>query len=392
VAVALWFRFARGRPAPPAVLGSLAAVGVAALAFAYASGPRHDYLSFLMMWDGILDGKDPWDAAATGRTNAYPPLYVALAPLTLVHRLLPKLLFTAAWLAVAGWFVRLYAARSDTRHGAALVLGYFVLLPYFWVEVALYGHFDILPAIGTLLALHLTLQGRELAGGVILGLATLLKIFPLAALPFLLVTHRRNPARLAGGCALTIAVGALAGYALWGTSAFKPLSFAAQRESRLLSIFQFLRGDYSPLRLVTDAPNVDWLSKILLAVAMTALLAAAARRHMHPVVAVTSAFVVLFALYTLGNPQFQMIVFLLVPYLYVTLPASVRLSPLLVVPVAAYLAWYSAFDVVYVVGGMLVEWPWNVLRQVVGLPTFLIAAAALAGLVSAGGARPIAAP
>jgi hypothetical protein len=386
-----WLRVLRTPPTDRFLRAAFASFALVAVAFAFAVGPRHDYQEFLLQWDGILAGVDPWDREAIGSMNAYGPLYVALAPLSLLHDLAPKLLFTAAWIVAALWLFRLYEARPDTRRHAPLVLGYFVLTPYFWVEIALYGHFDILPALGTLLALHLVLRRRTGAGGAMLGLAALLKIAPLVALPFLVATLRNGRARLVGGCAAIVAVGMTAAYLLWGRSVFEPLTLGADRESNLLSIFHFLRRDYSPLRLVVDEPNVDGLSTGVVLLALSILMVAAVARRMRPVVAVMSAFVVLFALYTLGHPQFQMIVFLLVPYLYLTLPESVRTRRSLVVPVAAYLVWYSAFDVVYVVGGWLVEWPWVFLAQTLGLPTFLIALACLLGLVSAGRA-PLGAP
>ena len=55
--------------------------------------------------------------------------------------------------------------------------------------------------------------------------------------------------------------------ATWGAGTLQPFVFAAGRLSQN-SIFSFLRGAISPLRLVWSTPNVDWLSTPLLVVSV----------------------------------------------------------------------------------------------------------------------------
>lgn len=54
--------------------------------------------------------------------------------------------------------------------------------------------------------------------------------------------------------------------ATWGGSTFDPLMFAADRGSHHLSVLRFLRGDFSPLRLITDSPDLDHLSVPLMVI------------------------------------------------------------------------------------------------------------------------------
>jgi hypothetical protein len=346
----------------------------AAVAACLLTGKRHDYFHFVGQWENTMDGGDPWDQTLelVDENSGYGPLFNVFAPLAEVHELLPKTLFALAWVATAAGFVRLFAADDRLRRLAPFVFAYFALNPYFWIEISLYGHFDILPSAAVLLAVHAVLRGRELQAGATLAAGTLLKLTPVVALPFLVAAHpARWKAFVAGFAGVVVGVEVVA-FAIWGTHAVTFPWLAADQESKLLSIFQFLRGDYSPLHLVSDSPNVDWLSLPLLVVAGLLLVWGLALHRAHLVVSVVTTFVVVLGLYLRGHQQFQMLVFVLVPYLALTLNGEALRSRLLWGTLALYLGWFSAFTAVYTGGGQLREEPWLRLRESLGLPTFVL--------------------
>jgi hypothetical protein len=98
-------------------------------------------------------------------------------------------------------------------------------------------------------------------------------------------------------------------------------------------------------------------------------------------VSVLTTFIVVLGLYMRGHQQFQMLVFVLVPYVFLTVGRAVQLSRLLWLTLSVYLAWFSAFSVVYVLGGQLRTEPWVELREIVGLPTFLLTIATVVVLL-----------
>jgi hypothetical protein len=348
---------------------------IAAMGAAAAVGKRHDYFHFVGQWSHTMAGGDPWDQnlGAIAENPGYGPLFTIFAPLAEIHELLPKLLLTLAWVGTAVAFTRIFEADEELRRLAPFVLAYFALNPFFWIEIALYGHFDILVAAACAASIHLLLLNREQLAGAVLAMGGLLKVMPVVALPFLIAAR---PAQwkgiIVGFIAAVVAVEAAA-YAIWGTSALTFPLLNAQENSKLLSIFQFLRGDYSPLNLLVDNPDVDWASLPLLVIAGLLLVWGLALRRAHLVVAVIISFVVVLALYLRGHPQFQIMVFVLVPLLALTLEDGVRRSRLLWTTLALYLSWVVAFDIVYVLGGQLLREPWVNLREIVGLPSFMLA-------------------
>jgi hypothetical protein len=320
-----------------------------------------------------MSGGDPWDQSLDGQNPGYGPLFNAFAPLTSIFSLLPKLIFTATWAATAIGLTHLFEVDPAARELAPAVLAYFVLTPYFWVEIPAYGHFDILPAAATLVSLHLTLRDRVRLGAAALALGVLLKTYPIVAFPFLIAArpHRWKASVLsfAGTCAGVFA----ASYAIWGMSTFTAILLPGRQKSDLFSIFRFARGAHSPLRLFTENPNLDAASVPLIVVAGTLLVITLAHRRFHVVVSVIAAFILVFALFKLGHPQFQMVIFVLAPYLFLTLPPEDRGNHLLLGWLAVYLGWFSLLDIIYVAGGQLRRPPWLELRELLGLPTFALA-------------------
>lgn len=361
------------RPSRRFVLGSLGAFIVTAIVLSVAFGARHDYVSFLDQWVHTMSGGDPWDQSLHGQNPGYGPLFNVFAPIAAVSSLLPKLVFTVAWVGTGVAVAHLFETDRASRHLAPAVLAYFVFTPYFWVEIAAYGHFDILPAAATLASVHLTLRHRVRLGAGILALGALLKIYPIAAFPFLVAARptrwKASVLSLVGTCAAVVAVSC----GIWGTSTLTAILLPGRQKSDLFSIFRFARGSYSPLRLFTDNPNLDAASVPLLALAGALLVVALGRRRIHLVVSVLITFIVIFALFKLGHQQFQMIVFVMAPYLLLTLPRGTRRNKLLLAALSIYLAWFSFLDIIYFLGRQLREPPWVELREFLGLPTFALA-------------------
>lgn len=368
-------------------LGAKQRLGLDAFAMAFLgvtvlAGVRHDYVADLEIWDAVLRGSDPW-WLVEGRgapLNAYGPLFNALAPLTLINPLAPKLLFATGYLLVVG---RLFGMRRDAGRRSRAGWIFLVLNPFPWVEVAYFGHFDVWVAIACAAAVHLRARGRDAPSGIALASGVLLKYLPLVILPFLILDGRRLRVRLLLATTFPIAFGMALGVVAWGPSTTRPLRFAATRGSNLLSIFRFLRGAYSPLRPLGLAPDADSWALPCLAAAGACLLAWCWARRVGPASSSFAAVLTTLLLYRVGFPQYQVVPFLLCACWANLEWERLRRERVLLALLAAYFGWLATFDVCYaVLGGVLHpgdRWAW--LDEVVGLPTFLLGTALLAGLI-----------
>ena len=360
-----------------AVRASRWLVGFAAafLGVTVLSGPRHDYVADLEIWGVILRGGDPWWLQpGTGvPLHAYGPLFNTLAIPTAVNPLLPKLLFAFAYLATVAWLVK---GVGPARGVVGLPrVGWVAWLanPFVWVEVAYFGHWDILVAVACVAAVHARRRGRDSASGFWLGAGILLKYIPVVIGPFLVVEGRRNPARLQLAATLATAAGLVTSWLVWGSSTFRPLAYGASRPSTLLSIFRFLRGAYSPLRPLSATPDADALATPCLALAGLAVFAWCWVRRVGPAAGSVLAVLATLLFYRVGFPQYQVVLLMLVSYWLVAERNPGR-DPLLALALGLYFGWLALFDVFYaLVGGVLHpgdRFAW--VEDVVGLPTFVL--------------------
>ena len=353
------------------------------LAVTVLSGPRQDYAAFLEIWETILEGGDPWwiDAGRGHPLNAYGPLFNLFALPALANPLAPKLLVALAYLLFVAWF----ADRCEI--GRRWALGY-LLGPYFWIEIAYYGHLDVLVAIACAGAVDGRVRGRDSAAGAWLGLGVLLKFMPIVLLPFLAIDRRCSRVqvrmRFVLGATTVMGVGMVVSAVIWGRSALRPLGFAASRGSNLLSIFHYLGGRHSPLGPAVDAGAVDRLSVPLLVLAIVVLWLVCYRRRVDPATAAVLATLTTLLLYKVGFLQYQMTLFVLLADWVARNRRVVERSPRLRTMMGLYLGWITLFDILYWAAGGILKpgdrWYW--LEDLVGLPTFLLGGLLLASLLA----------
>ena len=97
------------------------------------------------------------------------------------------------------------------------------LNPLFWVFIVVYGVFDALVATFCILALALLQADRRVAAGFMLGVAVLLKFYPIVMAPFIAIRGRRIDVRFAISLVGTLATGFTLSVLAWGSSTFDPI-------------------------------------------------------------------------------------------------------------------------------------------------------------------------
>jgi len=148
------------------------------LMFTVLSGPRQDYVAFLEIWVAVRGGRDPWWVHETWGypLNAYGPLFTALALPAMWNELSPKLLFALAYCLFAVLFLK---RGLDLTGPGPVGPGFsaggllaWLFSPFAWVEIAYYGHFDVLVAIACVAAVAGFLRGREVLAGASLAVGS----------------------------------------------------------------------------------------------------------------------------------------------------------------------------------------------------------------------------
>jgi hypothetical protein len=310
-------------------------------------GATLDYDDYIVHWRLVLEGgQAPWGEHST---NAYGPLYNMLAWIAWVDPFLPKSLFVGVWVCSGVWL-----ATFALRRWQPVWLGYGIVLvalggPFFVLLVSHYGFNDILPAVLCLIAVHLRLKNRDAGAGAALAAAVLLKYYPAAMLPLLMLDGRRLRWRLGAWCVGITGAGMAASFWYWGESTLHPLAFGAERPSKWLSIFRFLRGPYSPLGLVMDEPNADALSMPAMVIFGGAVWLTCWVRRVPTAPACIAGLATALQFYKVGHVQFQMSVVLLMFYYAANGGYTRPGSRWQAVAAVAYFLWLSGFELVFVV-------------------------------------------
>jgi Glycosyltransferase family 87 len=237
------------------------------LALGYKVGVQHDYGYYLMHWDLVREGLNPWTHNDSFPPNTYGPAYNVLAYLAPIHTLLPKLLMIAAFLA-ANIFFALKLVRSNPELSQTLL--YFILVPLNFLVisvVALFGDNDTLVAALVAFAVLARFKNQLVVAGILLGVAVLLKYYPALLIPFFCLNDRRFNWRIVISAAITTSIGGITAWLIWGSDFLFSLSFGATREATYLSPLFALKNhpEVAPAALVDFLTNNNTAFVLILA-------------------------------------------------------------------------------------------------------------------------------
>ena len=366
---------------PIGIMGGLFLFSAFITSIAIFIGIRHDYIAYTQQWLAILEGDDPWNLGKDIPRNAYGPLYNALALFYAIHPLAPKVLFCMAWIGTSAWLIKVLGKSHGKQPLIMLAVLLFLFInPFFFVTIAEHGIFDILPAICLLGALVYKNRQQLFLSGIILGLGILLKYYPIFLLPFLMINGRKIQLKPLLSCLVTVISGFIISYAIWGMSTFSPILFAGERVSKLISIFRFLRGKLSPLQLITNQPNLDEYSLIAIVLTVSFVIILTWFRNIEITLAGAIGMLTALTFYKVGHPQFYACLYFMIPFWYATsvLPETKQLKILL--PSGILLIWIAILQLAYSISAIGTDkgvgfrvLPWGHLREIIGLPSFLLA-------------------
>jgi hypothetical protein len=354
--------------------GAIVLLSLAFLACAVWRGINQDYYLYRQMWKEVRLGHDPWfmtfGILGHHPLNAYGPLFNGFAILDGINPLVPKLFFAWSYLVFATWLIKTSGRERKRSILQAMLLLAWFWSPYVWVENANYGHFDVLVGIACVVATQARIERRDVLSGAVLGLGVLLKYLPIVLLPFLVLDGGRTRPRFylfVTACAV-ILLGLAISEAVWGPSVFRPLLFAAHRDSQYLSIFRYLKGLYSPLIHMDIARNFDYMAAPILFVALLRAWTWSRLRNIETACSAVLAIATTLLFYQVGFPQYQMVLFMLASYWVVARSEQIRNRVPLYVSLGCYFGWLGIFDVIECTVGV----DFHSMQEWAGLPTFLL--------------------
>lgn len=375
-----------GRRSSPILDVSLGILAAAFLAVAAVSRARQDYYFYLEIWYHVRQGHDPWFIVSgqNGQVplNAYGPLFNPLAALAWINPAAPRLLMSYGYILFAIAMSRGFAAGRPPS--AIRTLGLLVLFwnPFAWIEVAFYGHFDILVGLACLWAILAWADGRDIRAGLGLAAGVLLKYLPIVLLPVLAFDRGRFRLRFLGVALAAIAIGLGVSHWIWGLSTFLPLVLAASRRPEGLSIFRYIGAQYSPSIYIGLMIRVWQLPPVLLVLGLVGVWRWSQSRQPDVLASALAAVLVLVVLYRVGYPQYQMVPFVLASAWLLRDWDRLRHRTALVVAMSLYFGWIISYDVGYTLHETgLLNINWYRVEDAAGLPTFVLGSAFLACLI-----------
>src|SRR5262245_26591262 len=337
---------------------------------AFKSGVRHDYHDYLEQWNLVLWGRHPWST-----DNAYGPLHNVLAYLLCFGPLGPKMLIAAALLSANGLLIwDLYRSIGVGRLFSLYVLA--VPANVLVIIVAfVYGLNDALVASLVVVAMVARHHGHLIVAGCFLGLAVLLKYYPIVLVPLFALEAGHIRARLILAAAAIVLIGMGLTALVWGDAFIKAIAFAIERGPKILSILAALSSYPS---LIGGQDVLDILIRtnvVFLAAAGVLIFWIAWRAKLHWLEASVLGFLTVLVIYKVGHPQFYLPWLFLVAALPLAGTPSSRQFGWLCLPLVLFL---SAFQWGYTYGDGYRD-VWGFVRRDVGFFAFSLSIATIAG-------------
>ena len=324
---------------------------------------QHDYYLYVDQWGKIMNGQDPY--INTG--NAYGVVYNFFALFVPLLETIPRAIFILIYL-VAGFKLIQLSFNTSNRTN---VLCFIVLFnPLLWIFGVKFGVNDTFLAGITLMSITSIIRNKRILAGVMFATGASFKFSSVFVLPFFVFKHKRIDFRLLISfcCAFTLIYGV--GYLLWGNSILEPFLFGANRESKILSVFRFIRGEVQPLAFL-GVNNLDYLSTYLMLVSYALSLLVFWWLKLDKYLMSLFAYSNVLLFYKVGHPQFYFLFIFLAMLAFLKNEETIRNDILLKRAAIVFGSWISFCVVLYdFTGNMLgTQLFW---REYLGAPTFIL--------------------
>ena len=337
---------------------------------------RYDYREYERQWRFFLDGGIPWDYGS----NSYGPFHPLLAYLHAVYDKLPRLIFSLAAIFVSIFLFKKVDANPILNTDRKKKL-FFLLLynPLIWIFFVINGCNDGLVAFFFIFGIFFYDENKFVLSALLISLAILYKYIPIFALPVLCIPNRKINWSFSLSSFVFLGSGFGLTYYLWGDRFLDPVFYNSGRESKILSIFRYFRGDFSFLK-VFGIESVDFISTYLVIISVLAVFAFHLIKNWNYFYSLTLSMLLVFLFYKVGHFQYYFLIYLLLIYDFSKSESSLRVNEIVVRRIFLFLYWLAATTFLYgITEGFYRRF--HIIREFIGLPHFFILSALIAALV-----------
>ncbi len=328
---------------------------------------RLDYTEYEKQWIFILNGGNPWDFGS----NAYGPLHVLMALLYMISPKLPHLIFSlCAFFSSFYLFQQIYkSSHFDAKEKKKLKLFLFYN-PIIWIFVVIIGCNDGL--VGSLFLFGVILYDRKkfIPSALLLSLAIFYKYFPLFIIPFLCIHSKKINWKFSFSMFTFLGVGIGSTCYIWGNRFFHSLLHTSGRYSKMLSIFRYLRGDFSVLKLFR-IDDVDYLSRYILIASILLFFIIHILLNLEYYYSLVISLLLVFMIFPVGHFQFYISAGFILIYFILKYRELLASHLKLRNKLYFFLYWISSVTILYgVTEGFYNKF--KIIREFIGLPHFII--------------------
>ncbi|MBN1292857.1 MAG: DUF2029 domain-containing protein [Candidatus Latescibacteria bacterium] len=331
-----------------------------------------DYIAYSLHWSHILSGGDPWVGTAEMNMyghNAYGPLYILFVLPFSIDQKLPRIIFTIIWFALAYWLIKKIYNSGKIQNKTKIILTLILILsPFLWLRTVHFGQFDIILAALSLWSIDTKQQNKSILSGILITLAIALKYYPIVFVPFIFFSERKPDFKFFFTFVVTSAVIFATTYLIWGDTFIMAIKYASARPSKMLSIFRFLRGTYSPLKIITGIHNVDRLSTLTIMISGFIIFIIYIRNKIDLITGSVIAINVTLLFYKVGHQQFHVLLYVLLVYWMLNKGVSDKLT---FKAIMIYMLFINIYDIGYVSLSWY-KFHWSFVREICGLFSFVI--------------------
>lgn len=339
-------------------------IGLVYLLLIFLTKNIFDYSEYQKQWQFYLDGGNPWDFGS----NAYGPLHNLLAYLYQIHPKLPRMIFAASALITSIFLARKIDQSSLSKSWQNR--SFFLLLysPLMLIMITINGCNDGLVSMLLLFGLFYYDKKHFVISSILICSAIFYKFYPLFLLPVLFINGRKVNWKFSLSTLFILAAGAGTSYLLWGEKFLHPLLYNSHRESKILSIFRYLRGEFSFLKPF-GIENLDHYSNYLVIAGVVITFFLHLFYNWHWMKSLVITFIAVNLFYLVGHFQFYLSLYFMIFYFIIRLDKDQ--IDFGFKKMSLFLYWISGATLLFgITEGFYHHF--HIIREFIGVPNFII--------------------
>lgn len=323
-----------------------------------------DYTDYINLWNLYLENENPY----LYPKNVYGPLFSLFAYPYALHQNLPVIIGVMLYgLSILVIVRRMRDSQTFSNIRYWILIVGLLINPLVMFEIMKHGTNDSIVAPLAFLSIVAVQSRVWYMSPLLLSSAVLIKLIPAIFLLPLVLIRSKRVLRIVAATIFISGIGFLIAYNVWGDLFIDRILFAVHRQSKVLSVFRYLRGYYSPLSFLPGFDHHNaWTDSLSFPLTFMGIIAVNALMHKQNFRLITRfllTYITFLALYKVGHPQFYILFYLLFSYWFVL---SYRKHMM------AYRLWFLPIWIIIASGIFYMSMRNPYYRDLLGAPTFLL--------------------